>query len=115
MPGELSCEKGSKLAKKIEDCKSAQNRVLRLLVILRRPFGHLEGVRGGDVDGLLRPLEIEASTTERDLIVGAARRREAASRLDRARSLLSSPESLRKLNVTSGILLIAVGLAIPFL
>jgi threonine/homoserine/homoserine lactone efflux protein len=35
--------------------------------------------------------------------------------LDRARQLLSSPESLRKLNVTSGILLIGVGLAIPFL
>jgi threonine/homoserine/homoserine lactone efflux protein len=35
--------------------------------------------------------------------------------LDRARQLLSSPESVRKLNVTSGILLIGVGLAIPFL
>lgn len=35
--------------------------------------------------------------------------------LDRARQLLSSPESLRKLNVTSGILLIGVGLAIPFI
>jgi threonine/homoserine/homoserine lactone efflux protein len=35
--------------------------------------------------------------------------------LDRARQLLSSPQSLRKLNVTSGVLLIGVGLAIPFL
>lgn len=35
--------------------------------------------------------------------------------LDRARQLLSSPESMRKLNVTSGVLLIGVGLAIPFL
>jgi threonine/homoserine/homoserine lactone efflux protein len=35
--------------------------------------------------------------------------------LDRARQLLSSPESLRRLNVTSGVLLIGVGLAIPFL
>lgn len=35
--------------------------------------------------------------------------------LDRARQLLSSPESLRKLNVGSGVLLIAVGLVIPFL
>lgn len=35
--------------------------------------------------------------------------------LDRARQLLSSPESVRRLNVGSGILLIAVGLAIPFL
>jgi threonine/homoserine/homoserine lactone efflux protein len=35
--------------------------------------------------------------------------------LDRARQLLSSPESLRRLNIGSGVLLIAVGLAIPFL
>jgi threonine/homoserine/homoserine lactone efflux protein len=35
--------------------------------------------------------------------------------LDRARQLLSSPENVRKLNVGSGILLIGVGLAIPFL
>jgi threonine/homoserine/homoserine lactone efflux protein len=35
--------------------------------------------------------------------------------LDHARQLLSSPESVRKLNVTSGILLIGVGLVIPFL
>jgi threonine/homoserine/homoserine lactone efflux protein len=35
--------------------------------------------------------------------------------LDRARQLLSSPESVRKLNVTSGVLLICVGLVIPFL
>lgn len=35
--------------------------------------------------------------------------------LDRARQLLSSPESLRKLNITSGVLLFGVGLVIPFL
>jgi len=35
--------------------------------------------------------------------------------LDRARRLLSSPESVRRLNVTSGVLLIGVGLVIPFL
>ena len=35
--------------------------------------------------------------------------------LDRARQLLSSPESVHKLNVGSGILLICVGLVIPFL
>lgn len=35
--------------------------------------------------------------------------------LDRARRLLSSPESVRRLNIGSGILLIVVGLAIPFL
>lgn len=35
--------------------------------------------------------------------------------LDRARRLLSSPESVRRLNVGSGVLLIGVGLVIPFL
>lgn len=35
--------------------------------------------------------------------------------LDRARTLLASPASIGRLNRTSGILLIAVGLAIPFL
>ncbi|WP_374644980.1 LysE family translocator [Tabrizicola sp.] len=35
--------------------------------------------------------------------------------LHRARQLLSSPESMRKMNVTSGVLLIGVGLVIPFL
>lgn len=35
--------------------------------------------------------------------------------LDRARQLLSSPAAMRRLNVTSGVLLICVGLAIPFL
>ncbi len=35
--------------------------------------------------------------------------------LDRARRLLSSPESVRRLNLVSGLLLIGVGLVIPFL
>ena len=35
--------------------------------------------------------------------------------LDRARQLLSSPESVRRLNLASGLLLIGVGLAIPFI
>lgn len=35
--------------------------------------------------------------------------------LDRARQLLSSPDSVRRLNIGSGILLIGVGLVIPFL
>jgi len=34
--------------------------------------------------------------------------------LDRARQLLSSPENLRRMNIGSGILLIGVGLVIPF-
>ncbi len=35
--------------------------------------------------------------------------------LDRARQLLSSPERLRRLNIGSGVLLVGVGLVIPFL
>lgn len=35
--------------------------------------------------------------------------------LDRARRLLSSPENLRRMNVGSGVLLIGVGLVIPFI
>ena len=34
--------------------------------------------------------------------------------LDRARRLLQSPESLRRVNVGSGVLLVLVGLVIPF-
>jgi len=34
--------------------------------------------------------------------------------LDRARQLLRSPAALRRLNVVSGVLLIAVGCVIPF-
>jgi hypothetical protein len=41
--------------------------------------------RGGDVGGLLGPLEIEAATFERDLIVAAARRLEAVAKVDQAR------------------------------
>jgi hypothetical protein len=41
--------------------------------------------RGGDVAGLLGPLEIEAAIFERDLIVNGARRRDAAALLQRAR------------------------------
>ena len=41
--------------------------------------------RGGDIGGLLAPLEADAARRERDLIVGAARRREARGLLDRVR------------------------------
>lgn len=43
--------------------------------------------RGGDVGGLLGPLELDATRFERDLIVGAATRRETEARADRARVL----------------------------
>ena len=42
--------------------------------------------RGGDVEGLLGPLEIEAATFERDLIVGGARRQQAGQLVTRART-----------------------------
>ena len=41
--------------------------------------------RGGDIGGLLGALEIDAARLERDLIVGAAKRREARTLLVRAR------------------------------
>lgn len=44
-----------------------------------------KAARGGDVGGLLGPLEIDAATFERDLIVGGARRRESAGLARRAR------------------------------
>lgn len=57
-----------------------QSRLARRLKELAEKAG-----RGGDVAGLLGPLEIEAATYERDLIVNAARRRDAAALLRRAR------------------------------
>ncbi|SEQ70049.1 hypothetical protein [Microlunatus flavus] len=41
--------------------------------------------RGGDVGGVLGPIEVEAATLERDLIVGGARRREAGALVARVR------------------------------
>ena len=46
--------------------------------------------RGGDIGGLLGPLEIDAARYERDLIVGAAQRREARDLLTRARELITA-------------------------
>jgi hypothetical protein len=57
-----------------------QSRLARRLKELADKAG-----RGGDVTGLLGPLEIDASTFERDLIVGGARRRDAAALVQRAR------------------------------
>lgn len=45
-----------------------------------------KAARGGDVAGSLEPLEIDAATFERDLIVNGARRRDAAALLQRARA-----------------------------
>lgn len=43
--------------------------------------------RGGDIGGLLGPLEIQAATLERDLIVGNTKRRQASDKLSRAREM----------------------------
>lgn len=60
-----------------------------------------KAARGGDVGGLLGPLESDAATFERDLIVGGARRREAAGLARRARDrrteLEAQEHTLRKL------------------
>jgi hypothetical protein len=57
-----------------------QSRLARRLKELAEKAG-----RGGDVAGSLGPVEIEAATFERDLIVNGARRRDAAALLRRAR------------------------------
>lgn len=46
---------------------------------------HGKRQRGGDIGGLLGPLEIDAARYERDLIVGGAQRREARDLVTRAR------------------------------
>jgi hypothetical protein len=46
--------------------------------------------RGGDIGGLLGPVEIQSATMERDLIVGNTRRRQAQDKLARARELLEA-------------------------
>jgi hypothetical protein len=56
-----------------------QSRLARRLKEIAEKAG-----RGGDVAGLLAPLEIEAATFERDLIVNGARRRDAAALVQRA-------------------------------
>ena len=60
---------------------AAQSRLARRLKEIADKAG-----RGGDVGGLLGPFEIDAATFERDLIVGGARRREAAALVSRARA-----------------------------
>lgn len=63
----------------------------------------LEGKRerGGDIGGLLGPLEIDAARYERDLIVGGARRRQNRDALARAREqaeeLAAREQALRQL------------------
>jgi hypothetical protein len=49
--------------------------------------------RGADIGGLIGPLEIDAARAERDLIVGAATRKERAADVARARSLRGELEA----------------------
>jgi hypothetical protein len=56
-----------------------QSRLARRLKELAEKAG-----RGGDVAGMLGPMEIDAATFERDLIVNGARRRDAAALVHRA-------------------------------
>lgn len=49
--------------------------------------------RGGDVGGLLGPLEIEATTFERDLIVHGALRRQSSAKVEQARTLRTDLET----------------------
>lgn len=48
--------------------------------------------RGGDVGGMIEPLEIDASTFERDLIVGGALRRQSSVQVEQARALRADLE-----------------------
>jgi hypothetical protein len=52
-----------------------------------------KAARGGDVGGLLGPLENDASRYERDLIVGAANRRAAGAKVQQARTLRAELET----------------------
>lgn len=62
---------------------------------------HDKLTRGGDIGGLVGPLEIEATTWERDLIVGATNRRRTQAKLQQVRErvadLLVREEALTKL------------------
>ena len=67
-----------------------QSRLARRLKDIAEKAG-----RGGDVAGSLGPLEIDAATFERDLIVNGARRRDAAALLQRARAEAGRPRGTR--------------------
>ena len=57
--------------------------------------------QGGDIGGLIGPVEIEAATFERDLIVGGVQRRRARGLIDQTREklddLIEREEAMRKL------------------
>ncbi|GAA1522511.1 hypothetical protein GCM10009788_27990 [Nocardioides humi] len=78
----------------LEPALTRDTAVHRLAELMSR----LEGItakaeRGGDVGGMLGPLETEATTFERDLIVGNARRRDARDQVISARELRADLEA----------------------
>lgn len=64
-----------------------------------------KATRGGDIGGLIGPVEIEAATFERDLIVGGAERRRARALVEQTREKLTAlterEEDLRALAATT--------------
>ena len=78
-----------------EPAGAARERADRLLHRLDGRVADLtaRAQRGADVGGLLGPLEGEAAVAERDLIVGASRRREDARDEARARALRTELEA----------------------
>lgn len=82
--------------------ESAAHRLAGLMLRLDSIADRAE--RGADVGGLLGPLEVDATTFERDLIVGNARRRDARSQVLSARELRADLEqreaALEKLAAT---------------
>lgn len=69
------------------DFDTARARLERLVARTEDVAGKLS--RGGDVGGLVGPLEIEASQWERDLIVGATVRRRNRARVEQVRERLA--------------------------
>lgn len=69
---------------------AAVDRLAGLMVRLQDVAARAE--RGADVGGLLAPLEVEATTFERDLIVGNARRRDARDQILTAREIRADLE-----------------------
>ncbi|MEO0485469.1 MAG: LysE family translocator [Pseudomonadota bacterium] len=87
-----------------------------LLVILGNPKAILfyMGVLPGFFDlTQVTPADI-AAIVAISIVVPLAGNLTMGAFIDRMRRLLSSPEALRRLNIASGVLLIGVGLVIPF-
>ena len=75
---------------KLEPPTLAPAAAAKLATLAARTEGLVDKrTRGGDIAGMLGALEIDAARLERDLIVGAAKRREARDLLVRAREQLA--------------------------